>query len=154
MKRATWTLWLFTNYVSRCQGQSRDKQGQAGTSRQGRDKQGHSLSVPDCPFLSLSLLACPSLPLSVPVCPCLPFSVPVCPCLSFFCPCMSLSVLFCPCVSLYVSTFAIPSCLPLQMNITVFISMYIVTLTFLAKGTVPMHANLVFNLFLTFHLAS
>ena len=40
------------------------------------------------------------------------------------------------------------------MNIAVFISINIVTLTFLAKGTVPMHENLVFNFFFTFHLAS
>ena len=108
-------------------GTSRDKQGQAGTSR---DKQGQTGTFPfvrACPFLSLSVHACPCLSLYVPVCPCL---------------------------SLYVSIFAIPSCLPLQVNIKVFISMNIVTLTFLAKGTVPMHANLVFNFFFTFHLAS
>ena len=40
------------------------------------------------------------------------------------------------------------------MNITVFIAMNIVTLTFLAKATVPMHANLVFNFFFTCHLTS
>ena len=39
------------------------------------------------------------------------------------------------------------------MNITVFIRMNIVTLTFLAKATVPMHANLVLKFFFTFHLA-
>ena len=33
------------------------------------------------------------------------------------------------------------------MNITVFIGMNIVTLTFLTKVTVPMHANLVFKFF-------
>ena len=115
-------------------GTSRDKQGQTETSR---DKQGHFLSVPACPCLSLSVHACPFLSLSVPVCPCLALSVPVCPCLS-----------------LYVSTFDVPSCLPLQMNIKVFISLNIVTSTFLAKGTFLMHANLVFNFFFTLHLAS
>ena len=35
-----------------------------------------------------------------------------------------------------------------------FISMNIVTLTFLAKAIVPMHANHIFNFFLIFHLAS
>ena len=89
-----------------------------------------------------------------PFCPCL--SLHVCPCLSMLapdCPCLSMSVPACPCLSLSVSTFAIPSCLHLQMNITVFISMNIVILTFLVKATVPMHVNLVFNFF-TFHLAS
>ena len=59
--------WLFTNYASQCQGQVRDKQGPAGTSRNkqeqtgtkqgqegtrqgqteiGMNKQGQSLSVP------------------------------------------------------------------------------------------------------------
>ena len=122
---------LFGDYASQCQGQPRDKQGQ------GRDKQGQAGTFPFCPCLSLL----------VPVCPCLSLLVLVCPC-------MSLYVLICPCLSLYVSTFAIPSCLPLQMNITVFISMNIVTLTFLAKGTVPKYANLVFNFFFAFHLAS
>ena len=112
-------------------GTSRDKRGQ------GRDKQGHSLSEPACPYLSLSVHAFPCVSLSVHVCPYL-----------------SLSVLVCPCLSLYVSLFAICSCLPLQMIITVFISMTIVTLTFLTTGTVPMHANLVFNFFFTVHLAS
>ena len=37
------------------------------------------------------------------------------------------------------------------MNITVFIGINIVTLTFLARATVPMHANLVFNLFFFFY---
>ena len=82
-----------------------------------------------------------------PFCSCLSLSVPVCPC-------MSLIVLVCPTLSLYVSTFVIPSCLPMQMNITVFISINIVTLTFIAKATAPMHAKLVFNFFFTFHLAS
>ena len=132
---------LFTYYASQCQGQHRDKQAQAGT-KQGqtgtsRDKQGHSLSVPACPCLSQSVHAFPCLSLCVSVCLCL-----------------SLSILVCPCLSLYVSTFAKPLCLPLQMNITVFISMNIVTLTFLAKATVLIHANLVFNFFFTFHLAS
>ena len=109
-------------------GTSRDRQGQ------GSDKQGQTGTFPFCHCLSLL--------------------VPVCPCLSplvFVCPCMSLSVPVCPCLSLYGSKFIIPSCLPLQMNIAVFISMNIVTLTFLAKRTVPMHANLVFNFFFTFH---
>ena len=109
-------------------GTSRDKQGKAGTSR---DKAGKNRG--------LSLL--------VPVCPCLPLLVLVCPCLS-------LSYLVCPGLSLYASTLAIISCLPLEMNITVFISMSIFTLTFLAKPIVPMHANSVCNFFFTFHLAS
>ena len=119
-------------------GKSRDKQGKsrdnAGTSR---DKQGHSPSVPACLYLSLAVAVCSCLSLLVLVCPCL-----------------SLSVLVCPCLSLFVSLFAIPSCLPLQMNITVFISMNIITLTFLSKATVPIHANLVYNFFFTFHLSS
>ena len=157
---------LFTNYASQCQGQRRDKQGQAGTKQgqsgtgQGqtgtiRDKQGHVLSVPTCPCLSMLVPACPCLSLSVPVCPCL--SLPVCPCLSLsvpVCPCLFLSALVCFCLFLYVSTFAIPSCQPLHMNIRVFISINIVTLTFLQKATVPMHAKHVFNFFFTFHRAS
>ena len=111
---------------------SRDKQEQG---RDKRDKQGQSGTFPFCPCLSLL--------------------VSVCPCLSLLvCPFMSLSVLVCLCLSLYVSSFAIPSCLPLQMNKTVFISMTIVTLTFLTKGIVPIHANLVCNFFLTCHLPS
>ena len=126
---------------------SRDKQGQAGISKDKagtgrnkagtiRDKQGHYISVPAYPYMSLS----------VPVCPCLTllFLVRLC---------LSLSVLVCPCLSLYVSTFTVPSCLPLQMNISVFISIHIVTLNFLAKATVPMHANHIFNSYFTFHLA-
>ena len=101
---------------------ARDKQDRAGISRdkqgQGSDKQGKAGTSRDIPFLSLL----------VPTCLCLSMLVPACPCLS-------LSVPGCPCLSLYVSTFAIPSCLPLQMNITVFISMNIVTLTLLAKDT-------------------
>ena len=125
-------------------GTRRDKQGQSGT-RQGqtgknRDKLGQPLSVPACPCLSLPVLACPCLSLSVPVCPCLSLSVHVYPCLS-------LSFPVCPCLSLYVSRFAIPAFLPLQTIITVFISMNMVTLTWLAKATVPMHANLLFNFF-------
>ena len=116
------------------QGQGRDKQGQG---RANRDKQEQAGTNRDSPCPSLSVLVCPGLSLSVPVCPCL-----------------SVCVLVCPCLSLYVSTFAIPSCLPLQMIITVFISMILVTLTLLAKDTVQMHANLVFNFFFTFHLAS
>ena len=122
-------------------GTSRDTQGQTRTSRDkawtSRDKQGHSLSVPACPYLSLS----------VPACSCLSLSDPVCPCLS-------LSVLVSPCLSLYVSNFDIPSCLPLQMNINVFISMNIVTLTVFEKATVSMHAHLVYNFLFTSHLAS
>ena len=129
---------LFTNYAGQCEGHPRDKQGLAGT-RQGqtgtsRDKQGHSL-----------------------FCPCLSLLVHVCPCLSLLvlvCPCMSLSVLVCLCLYLYVSTFAIPSCLPLQMNIPVFISMNRVTLTFLAKGTIPIMQTLFFNIFFASYLAS
>ena len=120
------------------QGQAGTRQGQTGASRDkagtNRGKQGQSLSVPACPYLSLS----------VPVCPCLSLLVLVCPCIS-------LSALVCPCLSLYISTFAIPACLPLQMNITVFINMNIGLLTFLARATVPMHANLVFNLFFFFY---
>ena len=59
-----------------------------------RDKQGHSLSVPVCPFLSLSVPICPYLFRSVPVCPCLSLSVPDCPYLS-------LSLPVCPCLSLF-----------------------------------------------------
>ena len=92
-------------------GTSRDKQGQSrDTQGKGRDKQGQTGTFPFCP--SLSLL--------VPVCPCLSMSVPVCPCLSLsvlVCPCLSLLVHVCSCLSLYVSTIAIPSCLPLQINI-------------------------------------
>ena len=73
--------------------QPRDKHGQS------RDKKGQTGTFPFCPYLSLL----------VPVCPCLSLLVLVCPC-------MSLSVIVCPCMSLYVSTFAILSCLPLQMN--------------------------------------
>ena len=87
------------------------------------------------------------LSLLVRTCPCLSMLVPAYPCLSLY-------VLVCLCLSLYVHTFAIPSCLPLQMNISVFISMNIVILTFIAKGTVPMHSNLVLNFFFTSHLAS
>ena len=98
-------------------------QGQTGTSR---DKQGQTGTFPLCPFMSLLVPVCPCLFMLVPACPCLSLSVPVCPFLS-------LSVTAC----LYICyTF---------MNITVFISMNIVTLTFLAKGTVQMYANLVFN---------
>ena len=84
-------------------GTSRDKSGtRQGHKGTNRDKQGHSLSVPAFPYLSLSVHACPCLSLSVPVCPCLSLSVHVC-----------LFVPVCPCVSLYVSTFAIPLCLPI-----------------------------------------
>ena len=124
-----------------CQSMPGKAQGQTGTSKDkagtNTDNQGHSLSVTACPYLSLIVPTCPCLSMLVPACPCLSLDVPVGPCLS-----------------LYVSTFATPSCLPLQMNITVFIIMNIVTLTFLAKGTVTMHANHVFNFFFTFHLAS
>ena len=107
---------------------SRDKQGQSRDKAvTNSDKQGQTRKFPFCSCLSLS--------------------VPVCPC-------MYLIVLVCPCLSLYVSTFVIPSCLPMQMNITVFISINIVTLTFIAKATAPMHAKLVFNFLFTFHLAS
>ena len=133
---------LFTNYASQCQGQRRDKKGQAGTSRDkagtNRDRQGQtrtSLSVPACPYLFLSAHACPCLSLSVLVCPCLSLSVAVCPRLSPSVP-------------------AILLCVPLQMNIIVFINMNIVTFTFLAKATVPMCANLLFTFLFTFHLAS
>ena len=99
-------------------GTSRDKQGQRRDNQgQDRDKQGQAGTFPLCPCLSLL----------VPLCPCLSMLVPACPCLS-------LSYLVCPYLSLYVSTFALPSCLPLEMNITFFISMSIVTLTFLAKA--------------------
>ena len=118
-------------------GTSRDKagimQGQTGTSRDKKEQTG---AFPFCPCLSLLFSVCPCLSMLVPACPCLSLSVPVCTCLS-----------------LSVSTFAIPSCLPLQMNTTVFISMILVTLTFLPKATVQMHANIDFNLFFTFHLA-
>ena len=110
---------------------SRDKQGQgrdkAGTSR---NKLGHSLSVPACPHFSMSVHACPCLSLSVPVCPCLSLSVPVC-------------------LYVWYTFMSTPA-----DEYTVFISMNRVTLTFLAKGTVPMHANLIYNFFFTFHLAS
>ena len=113
-------------------------QGQAGTKQnQSRDKAGTRQGQAG----------------TFPFCPCLSLVVPDCLCLSLLVlvrPCLSLSVLFCPCLSLYVSTFAIPSCLPMQMTITVFISMNLFKLTFLAEAKVPMHANLVFNLFFTF----
>ena len=162
------TIGLCTNYARQCQGQRRDKQGQAGTSRdkqgqnrdkqgQSRDKQGQTGTNRDIPFLFLLVTTCPCLSLSVPVRLWLSLLVLVCPCLSlsvFVGPCLSLCVLVCSCLFLYVSTFAISSCLPLQMNITVFIGMNIVKLTFLAKATIPMHANLVFTFFFIFHLAS
>ena len=106
-------------------------QGQAGT------RQGQTGTFPLCPYLSLLFPVCPALYLLVLVCPYL-----------------SLSYLVGPCLSMYVSTLAIPSCLPLELNITVFIGMNRVTLTFLAKATVPMHANLVCNFFFTFYFAS
>ena len=115
-------------------GTSRDKQGQ-GRDRQGqgRDKQWQTGTFPFCPCLSLL----------VPVCPCLSVLVLVCPCLS-------LSVLVSSCLSVYISKFAIPSCLPLQMNIKFFISIDIVTLTFYTKVTVLIHAHLIFlNFFFT-----
>ena len=124
-----------------CQSMPGTAQGQAGTSK---DKTGTNRNIP---FMSLL----------VPTCPCLSMIVHNYPCLSLYipaCPCPSLSVLVCPCLSMYFSKIAIPSCLPLQMTTTVFVSMYIVKLTFLAKGTVPMHANFNFNFFFTFHLAS
>ena len=103
-------------------------QGQVGTKQgQCRDRHGQTMTNKGISFLSVLILTCPCLSMIFPACPCL---------------------------SLYVSTFAIPSCLPLQMNKTVFISMNIVTLTFLAKATVPMHENFVFNFFFTFHLDS
>ena len=85
-------IWLFTNYASQCTGQRKVKQGQAGT-RQGqteinRDKQGHSLFVPACPYLFMVVLVCPCLSLLVLVCSCPSWSVPICPC-------MSLSIQFC-----------------------------------------------------------
>ena len=138
-----------------CQSMPGTAEGQAGTKQgnsrdkqlQDRDKQGQAGIFPFCPCLSLLVPVCPCLSLSVHACSSLSLSVPVCPCLS-------LSVLVCPCLSLYISIFAKPSCLPLQMNITVFISINIVTLTFLAKATVQLHANLVLNFFYTFPLAS
>ena len=137
-----------------CQSMPGTAQGQAGTSRDkvgtsrdmagtNRDKQGQTGTFPFCPCLSLSVPVGPCLSLLVLVCSCLSLSVPVCPCLA-------LSVLVCPCLSLYVSTFALASCQPLQMNITVFISMNIVTLTFLANATLPMHAKLFFKHLLYF----
>ena len=69
-----------------CQSMPGTTQGQAGTSRDKagtiRDKQGHSLSVPACPYVSLSVHSCPCLSMYVPVCLCL---------------------------TLYVFTFALPS---------------------------------------------
>ena len=64
------------------QGQSREKQGQAGTKWTFLFHPCLSLLVSTCPCLSLSVHACPCLSLPVPVCPCLPLPVPACPCLS------------------------------------------------------------------------
>ena len=120
-------------------GTSRDKTGT------NRDRQGQAETFSVCSCLSLLVPVCPCLSMLVPAYPCLSPSVPVDPC-------PSLSVPFCPCLSLYVSSFA--SCLPLQMNITIFISMNTVTLTFLAKATVLVNANLVFNFFFNIYFAS
>ena len=133
--------WLFTNFVSQCQGQGRDKQGHARTrpgqtvTRQGQT--GKSRTYRDSPFMSLL----------VPVCPCRYPSV-------LSCPCLSLSVPVFPCPFLYVSTFAIPEFLLLETTSPVFISSNIVTLTLLEKATVPMHANLMFNFFRLCHFGS
>ena len=116
-----------------CQSMPGTGQGQSGTSSnkqgQSRDKQGQGQTgkFSFCLFLSLFVPACLCLSLLVPVCPCLSMLVHASPCLSLSVP-----------VCLYI----LYTCLPLQMNITVFISMNIVTLTFLAKATVPMHAQL------------
>ena len=116
------------------QGQRRDSAGtRQGQTVTNRDKQGHSLSIPACPCLSLSVPVCPWFSLLVLFCPCLSLSVPVFPCMSLH--------------LLYLHVY------PLQMNITIFISMNIFTLTFLSKTTVPMLAHLVFNFFYTFNLA-
>ena len=125
----SWAIYqLCQSMPGTAQGQVGTKHGQLGT-RQGqtginRDKHGHSLFVPACPYLSLSLPVYSCLSLLVLVCPCFSLSVPVRSCLSLF-----------------VSTFAMPSSLPLHMTITV-IGMNILTLTFFAKATVPMHTNL------------
>ena len=78
--------------------------------------------------------------------PIMPVNARECPCLSLHFlvfPCLSLFVLVCPCLSMYVSAFATPVFHPLQMNITVFISMNIVTVTSLVIATVPMHGKLI-----------
>ena len=107
-------------------GTSRDK---AGTSR---DKQGHSLSVPTCPCLSLSAHACPCFTLSVPVCPCLSMLVPASPCMT-----LSVPVLPCPSLSIPVYLYICFTFMSTpEMNITVFITMSIVTLTGLAIASV------------------
>ena len=103
------------------QGQAGTSRDKAGTSRDragtNRDKRGQTWTFPFCPCLSLLVPVCPCRSLLVPAFPCLSLSVPVCPCL-------------------YVSTFDILSCQPLHMNIRVFISRNIVTLTFLQKPLV------------------
>ena len=122
-------------------GTSRDKQGQWRDNQgQGRDKQRKAGAFTLCPCLFLLVPVCLCLSMPVPVCPCLFLSVPVWPCL--------------PCLYLYVSTFDIPPCLPLEMNITFFISMSTVSLTFFAKATVPMdEANLFLTSSLIFYVA-
>ena len=123
-------------------GTSRDKQGQGRDKQEeDRDKQGQAGTAPFCHCLSLSDPACPYLSLFVPACPCLSMLVPICPCLSLY-------------VCTFVATFALPKHFPLQMIITVFISMNKVTLTLLEKATVPMHVNLVFNFFSLFYFWS
>ena len=118
------------------QGQDRDKQGQ-GRNKQGQ--QGQTGTVPFCPCLSLLVHVCPCLSLSVLFYACMILHDPVSPCPSLtvlVSPCLSLRVLVCPCLSRYVTTFALPAFLPLNMNITVFLSMKIVTLTLLVKAVV------------------
>ena len=118
---------LFTYYATQCQGQAKDKQGQAWTGRDkkglGRDKKEEtrasiakpclSLPVPACPFVSLSVPAC-HLSLCVPVSPCLSLAFPVCPGLSLYLyplpgyPCLPTSVPVYPCPTMSVHVF--PSC--------------------------------------------
>ena len=113
-------------------GTIRDKQGQTGTCM---DKQGHSLSVaacpyPTCPCLSLSVHAFSYLSLSVPDCPSLTLSVPVC---------------------LYICYTFMSTPGDAYNSLHQYEHGYI---DFPCKGHCSMHANIVFNFFFTFHLAS
>ena len=125
-------------------GTSRDKQGQsrdkAGTNR---DKQGQAGTFPFCPCFSLLIPVCPCLSMLFPACP----SFPVCPCLSLFvpvCPYLSPSVPVCPCMSLHLLNLHVFPCRWIYQSSSVW--------TFLAKATVSMHGNPVFNFFFTFIL--
>ena len=116
------------------QGQSRDKQGQ------DRDKQGQAGTSMDIPFLSLLVPTCPSLSLPVHACPCLSLSVPVLPCLSLSVP-----------VCLYICYTFMSTPVDEYNSLHQYEHSYI---DFSCKSSVPMHAKLVCNFFLTFYLAS